>query len=237
MCKDLDGDGINDLVTSALRDLYDRPGRVWAFAGPVTGGQTLADADLTLVGDTVRDVLGYQFSVTDDDDGDGMREIVATQADDTSTLNPGSVHIFDSPSLDAPRVINVEDADAHVLADGDAEPLYLYTPRTVGDIDDDKVTELAIPISGVSDDTTRVNIMDAPTSGTHLVTEADIQLRTDEEVDVGGGFGVEISSGVDYDGDGWPDLAIGEWYWDGNPDEFYRPYGRMMVFRGAVGAE
>jgi len=237
VCKDLDGDGINDLVTAALSDPQSRPGRIWAFAGPVTGGQTLADADLTLVGDTVRDVLGYQFSVTDDDDGDGMREIVATQADDTRTLNPGSVHIFDSPALDAPRVINVDDADAHVIADGDAAPLYTYTPRTVGDIDDDKVTELAVPIDDIGYDTIRVNIMDVPTSGTHLVTEADIQLRTDEEVDVGGGFGVEISSGVDYDGDGWPDLAVGEWYWDGNPDEVYRPYGRLMVFRGAVGAE
>jgi len=234
-CKDLDGDGFNDLVTSAMRDDQDRPGRVWVFAGPVTGGQTLADADLTLVGDAVRDELGYQFSVTDDDDGDGMREIVATQVDDYRTLNLGSVHLFDSPSLDTPRVINVADADAHVVADGEVEPDWAYTPRTVGDIDGDKVTELAIPVADVTDDgqdTWRVYLMDASTTGTHLVTEADIQLRTDEDIDSQAGFGSEISSGVDYDGDGWPDLVIGEWYWDGNPDEVYRPYGRLMVFRG-----
>jgi len=239
-CKDLDGDGVNDLVTSAMRDAAGRPGRIWVFAGPVTGGKTLADADLTLVGDSNRDVLGYQFSVTDDDNGDGMREIVATQTDDTAPLNPGSVHIFEVPPLTVPTTISVRDANVHILADGDAEPLPFYTPRTVGDIDADGVPELAIPIGDRTDDnesTFRVDIMAAPTSGTHLVTESDIQLRTDEDIDPEAGFGVEISSGVDYDGDGWPDLAVGEWYWDGDPDEVYRPYGRMMVFRGAVGAE
>ena len=239
ICNDLDGDGINDLITTAANDAQDRPGRVWVFAGPVTGGQTLADADLTLVGDTIRDVLGYHVSVTDDDNGDGMREIVATQADDTSTMNPGSVHIFDTPALTTPTTISVQDANAHIVADGDAEPLYTYTPRTVGDIDADGVPELAIPIGDRTDDgesTLRVDIMDAPTSGTHLVTESDIQLQTDDD---DAGFGVEISSGVDYDGDGWPDLAIGEWYWNGSVggDTYYHPYGRMMVFRGAVGAK
>jgi len=239
ICKDLDGDGVNDLVTSTGYDAQDRPGRVWVFAGPVTGGQTLADADLTLVGDTIRDVLGYHVSVTDDDDGDGMRELVATQADDTSTLNPGSVHIFDTPPLTTPTTINVVDANAHVIADGDAEPLFYYASRTVGDIDADGAPELAIPIGDRTDDgesTYRVDIMDAPTSGTHLVTEADMQLQTD---DYDAGFGVEISSGVDYDGDGWPDLAVGEWYWNGSVGgaTYYHPYGRMMVFRGAVGAE
>lgn len=37
------------------------------------------------------------------------------------------------------------------------------------------------------------------------------------------------------DGDTWPDLVVGEYFWNSNPEDLYSAYGRINVFRGPVG--
>ena len=49
------------------------------------------------------------------------------------------------------------------------------------------------------------------------------------------GLGEAIIPGHDLDGDGTPDLLVGENFWDGDPHILGAPFGRFMVYRGEVG--
>lgn len=66
------------------------------------------------------------------------------------------------------------------------------------------------------------------------MTDHDGLILSDPDSSGATGFGSSVLGGVDYDGDTWPDLVVGEYYWNSNPEDS-TPYGRINVFRGPVG--
>lgn len=83
---DLDGDGVDDLVVSAIADptTAEDGGGVYLFrdyAEVATTDQAnaVAGADAGLFGTTVAGYFGWRVVVTDDVDGDGTRELLASE--------------------------------------------------------------------------------------------------------------------------------------------------------------
>ncbi len=229
---DLDGDGVGDILVASARANSDVVfGRVLVFAGPVDSERTLDDAELTIAGLEPDDDFGDAFSTIPPGDtlgGEG-RILARGSGGDAAT---SSVFSLSVASLDAPVQRTAADADARIDFASDFIP---YSPhRMVGDVDADGVDELGLP--GDDRDGGRgvscVLLMEPPASG--VVSSADGEaLLCSDEPRGGELFGSSLVGGADWDGDGAPDLVIGEQGWAGT-ESGDLSYGRFVIFRGEV---
>ncbi|MCB9795752.1 MAG: FG-GAP repeat protein [Alphaproteobacteria bacterium] len=72
---DVSGDGVDDLGVGGPMHASER-GAAWVFYGPVTGAQSLGDADLRWLGEAEGDRLGEDLSGIGDADGDGVDDLL-----------------------------------------------------------------------------------------------------------------------------------------------------------------
>ena len=234
-------DGVGDLAMGSAHWTHPLPpGRIWIAPGPIESDLELADATYIIDGDEESDYLGTTFSVADLD-LDGRVEVVASQRYLEFEPNLSSVQIYVAPETGAPSTIAYEDAIASLQSvDEGGEAAYsnrFVAPRLVGDVDGDRALELAVTGgygSSASELDECVFLFDTPLDGVYNMTEFSGIIYSDRVTSYTRGPGASILGGVDYDGDSWPDLVVGEYAWNGD-SEVYAPLGRFMVFRGAVG--
>ncbi len=234
---DLDGDGARDLVAGAASYATGQPAsRVWVFSGPIDNDLTLDDAALVIDGSAPDDAFGDSIAVLPDLDGDGYGGLLAT--DQPAGADLPAVYLYHLDRALASTQLTTSDASARIDSIDDMRPTVPYLPRMVGDIDADGTLELALPAYGYLDGVfgTRLYLLEPPGSGVVRFDEAESLLTGDEHIDPYAGFGISVLSGQDADGDTWPDLVVGEYYWDADPDAYHTPYGRLLVFRGEEGA-
>ncbi len=130
---DVDGDGVDDLIASAVRDDTNasNAGAVYVWLGPVSGSPTKLPGPATTDG-----FAGYSLA-TGDTDGDGVAEILSgSTGDDTDGNNGGAV--FVSAWGDA------------ALADGTIHTGLGQFGRSVaaGDLDGDGIDEVIVGADG-----------------------------------------------------------------------------------------
>lgn len=96
---DTNGDGLGDLLITASDDSNGpNCGAVHLFLGPVSGVQTLASADATIIGSYQDQVFGYSPAGVGDLNQDGMDDIaIGVTGDATHGTKTGAVHIFYGP--------------------------------------------------------------------------------------------------------------------------------------------
>lgn len=115
--RDLDGDGVDELVASARLE-ENRYGQVaiWRMSDldalPQVNLATRADASVTLTGDGANDSFGWSFSIGDTPDGPGL--LIGAPSDELELNGTGVVHWFASDLLVDGAALTPADATAAV---------------------------------------------------------------------------------------------------------------------------
>ena len=230
---DANGDGFADLVGGSYQHRDESPpGQVWVFLGPFTADRTSEEADYVLdgIGTDVR--FGERFACVSDLDGKGYDDLLVLKNPHPTAPNEGSLHHFDLPR-DCPSGSCTRN-DAHVVVEsGSGYGIVPNRTQVTQDADNDGVPEYALQIVSEPEEGGRaaaLALMNVPSGGTWSIQDASILIWSDLRE---AGIGDNVLSGLDYDGDGYQDLVVGESWW--NPIADYvdsHPLGQFMIFRG-----
>ncbi|MFZ5479781.1 MAG: VCBS repeat-containing protein [Myxococcota bacterium] len=223
---DLDRDGHLDLLLGALGTDRgaENAGGVAVFFGPVSGTLTYSDADAFFHGELADDAAGDAVASAGDTDGDGVVDLVVGASNaDAAAEGAGVVYLLRGPASTSGALA---DAEARLFGEATGDNAG-NAVIGLGDADGDGLDDLAAGAPHrenqgvVSEGAAYVAL--APISGTTSLADADGIHRGEQ---AGHRAGADVAGGVDVDGDGRPDLAVGAHSW-GEAEE-----GAMYVVWG-----
>jgi len=214
---DLDGNGIADVAVGAPNSGTPPGGAVWILF--MTGDDTVLsatrlDATTTGLALDLNDQFGSALAALGDLDGDGHPELAvgAHNFGPGLFLGPGAVFVL---SLDATGNVLA----SRVLEEGESgvpgvpsATGFGVSLAALGDLDGNGVTDLAVGDSVGTRNSETVWLFGLQSDGTAL---SNIQMQADLAVFgglamAGTGFGRSLGGLGDLDGNGVPDLALGE---------------------------
>jgi hypothetical protein len=140
---DLDGDGVNELIVGASgdSDIAENAGRVSVFRGPLaTGGFTVADAEIEVLGDTEYTYVGESASIGDFD-GDGNGDLTVGSYSQAGYLWYGPI---------GDGSYGLIDADVEITSVDPGSVNFGWPTVLVGDLDGDGADELIVGDVGKS---------------------------------------------------------------------------------------
>ena len=218
---DLTGDGLADLVVSAP-GCNERAGRVWIWYGDV--GVLSADPDVTIEGG---DRLGGRVHI-EDLDGDDIGDLFVQEQQGGDNLNKGNLYVHFGAAA------GISETPSFSILGGFSDLKFGETVAILPDVSNpaDGLNELVVGSSeaayegrgygavyifeGREDWSGELNVNEAK----YLVTGSHLDST----------FGATVTAVDDFDGDGHPELVIGEPnYTDGDGENDYQR-GRFYIF-------
>lgn len=202
---DVSGDGVNDLVMTAIYADSDN-GALYVFTDVAAQPSSVFDADLIVSGDYPGGYLGVALDTRGDMDGDGIDDIVASAIYDKSS---GYGSVFVLPGTATGKADATSLAMAEII--GSTHDTY-GLGRSLGsasDLDGDGAEDLAIDSQGYDVNasyTGAVYLFYGPLSGTYKATNADATITGVSDYEY---FGHTTATVGDVNGDGFDDLAVG----------------------------
>jgi len=234
--RDVDGDGLFDTLVGAPyrdEDKLTARGAVYLVLGPTSSDLSLVDADLKLIGEDASDQAGlklapggaiYQFQ-TD------TVLIGAPTAQNLDGESSGRSYILSHQTLldHLGETISLANADTIFIGSGADDEAGVIADA--GDLDGDGRDDVAVGAPGNTRGRVYVWYGGFSLQGSFSVDEADIALLGER---AGDALGFSLSGGQDVDRDGYQDLLIGAWGYDGfsgdTPDA-----GAAYLLRGGPG--
>jgi len=236
--RDVNGDGNFDVLIGAPHrdeDGLDARGAVYLVLGPFTEDIDLADADLKLLGEDASDQAGlslgaggeiYQFQADTvligaptaknlDGDASGRAYILSHQ---TLADHLGKPEAISLSNADTIFIGSAADDEAGVISDA-------------GDMDGDGRDDVAVGAPGTARGRVYIWYGGFSLQGSYSVDDADIALLGESSGDA---LGFSLSGGQDVDQDGYEDLLIGAWGFDG-VDGNTPNAGAAYLLRGGPG--
>jgi FG-GAP repeat protein len=206
---DLDGDGVNDYLVGEPDLLLNGPGRVYGYSGAT--GVELFELDGQNVGDT----FGIFLSGVGDVDGDGTPDfgVGAPRFSTPSTVGAGRVYVYSGRTRSGICLFNGSNTFG-----------FMKTVCGVGDLDQDGVPDLGCGAYG-----------DGPNGeGAFTVYSGASRTRlfSFQGEAKGDGFGIDVASLGDVDGDGYADYAVDA----PGHKVLLGAEGRVYVYSGLSGA-
>ncbi len=227
--RDLDGDGIGDLLVAAPGWNGNR-GRVLVYFGRTDWtGVTAAGADLVIEGTQADQLLGGGGVLMPGDiNGDGYEDLVLSSPGydlDANARDRGAVYLFLGNSFGwSTRTLIT--ADAIYRGDGNSDFLGQVLVG-LGDVDGDKLPDWMVTAPNRDEggvDAGMAYLMfggDYTTGETAISFVADVRYRGDAAGDL---FGSSVAGGGDLNGDGLVDIFVGAPGSDYNGEDSGRVY-------------
>jgi hypothetical protein len=225
---DFNADGIDDLIigTQAFDPQMDNAGAAYVFFGKPLfdfAEYDLGDIDpntgIAFHGEHAHDIAGHVVRYAGDFNNDGIDDVlISSKNHDPNSEYRGAVYIvFGSPNR-RPAIIPLSSIDGtdgiKIVGDEQFDELGLSADY-LGDINDDGYGDLAISTLRNANQLTthKVNVIfgsdSTPASGQTIDSIAQLIIHTPPEVRTGS-YRYEVSSAGDLNGDGIPDIAIGD---------------------------
>ncbi len=229
---DVDGDGVEDLLTSIVNsDGSGTPGMVVSFAGPVR--ETMLWSDYTgglmseMSGD-FNDYIGWEMRNVGDVDGDGVDELwigAELGLDASESAIAGRAYLYSADEL---TEVTATGEHSRFTVIGNEESDRVGSNLAFGDIDGDGQVDLLVQgnESFVREDDVkgRVALWYGPHAGTTSFYDADVMWESETSR---GFIGWGLDAG-DLNEDGCDDVAMSEPNW---PHDTLG-YGRLSLFLG-----
>jgi hypothetical protein len=235
---DVDGDGYGDLLVGAYRD------NLYAGAGYLVYGgvSAVASGDIGSAGVEFNGVdynvnLGHAVAGLGDIDGDGYDDIgIGAPFDDDNSTNSGSLFVYYGASS-ALTGGSVSGADAQIIGDTASAYVGYYTSfDSAGDLDGDGSADVVVGAYNAANSyygAAYVYYGDGSRlSGSVSTADADVNFEGTGSYDY---FGRTTGAG-DVNGDGYSDLAVGEYYGDDNDGAVYFFLGSSTQWSGDYAA-
>jgi peroxiredoxin len=226
---DLDGDGHVDLVVGVHTP--DRRGAIHVYCGRPGGLPSAPDA--VIRGEATRDEFGASVAVVDLD-GDGLAElVVGAPGVNGEGTDRGAAYLFVGRKGCLGRSTSAGAAERIVEGESDMDEFGSLV-ASAGDLDADRVPELAVAAPGSSRGGRRAGAVflyrgllakGAPAARRLPAGAADRILADGAE---GALFGVSVAAVGDLDGDGIDDLAVGAMNAQADPARA----GAVFLYRG-----
>jgi hypothetical protein len=229
---DVDGDGYADLWVGApgWDGEGNNIGAAYLIHGPLTSGTGADMASFSVTGEGDYDYVGTGQSIVGDQDGDGVLDLLggASGIDDGAN-GAGVVYLYSGAETGD---LAPSDALASITGSDSNEAIgQISTFAGNVDVNDDGVADLVIgtPRGDTNEaDNGGVYVFHGPVSGALDGGDADAVIaHSDEDADY---VGQSVVGGLDWDGDGSEDLAIGA----SGSDLAYDSAGALFVQLGPV---
>jgi hypothetical protein len=223
---DLDGDGFGDVAVSAPDCCGDdQHGKTYiAFGGPVRplGGTSLSSWDAALEGSAVDAALAHGMTGMGDLDGDGFGDAALADAG-YGANDEGRVYFL--PGSATRPVGDIDEGTLPWIEGVQDDTLCSGRCLVADDFDGDGTVDLAMATDAATTGRLYLRYGDGQWPAAELA--ADLPVI---ELSEAGLFGNATAAVGDLDGDGYPDLAIGQ----PSSDEVVPNGGRTWVVRGTA---
>ena len=203
------------------------PGRVYVYWVPQVGVNPLSESDVVLTGEHGLDRAGESVASAGDVNGDGAVDLlVGAPENDTNGDNAGRVYLF--YEIIGPTV-SMGDADAIFTGEQQGDFAGISVAGA-GDVDGDGNDDILIGAylnSDAGERSGKVYLLNGPQNGEVVLDESDFAFVPESHHEMAG---YSVSSGGDYNGDGYSDFAIGvpgDMYWQSH-------FGKVYVFLGPI---
>lgn len=215
---DINADGYADLLVGAH---IARPGsqQVYIYAGSAAGLN--ATAFFTATGEKPNDFFGYSVDGDGDVNGDGVDDfVVGAYGGDiaTDTTDAGIVYVYHGAA-------GVRPALALTLTGESADDQFGWSTALAGDVNGDGYTDLIAGAWKYDNDRGRVYLFHGSAGG--ILPTPALTLTGENELD---GFGYNVDSAGDVNGDGFDDVVIGAWQNDDGGSQA----GKLYVYFGSA---
>lgn len=208
---DVNGDGIDDIVVGGNPDVG--TGSAYVYLGSTNGIGTAPAT--SLAGENANDGFGFPTKTIGDVNGDGYDDIIigATGYDVIPLNDEGAVYIYYGSSGGIPTTY-----DKRIAADTDKTG-FGYAASAAGDINGDGYDDFIVGAPTYNSETGRAYVYNGSAAGVGDSPNKTITGSTSGDL-----LGLPLP-GVDYDGDGYPDSAIGAPGYDSDKGAAYLYYG------------
>ena len=209
---DLNNDGYTDFIIGAPSSSLNgsQSGAVYIVNGPVSGTQSLSDADRILTGHAESDFTGYSIAGIGDLNSDGYDDVlIGAYMGDTTATDAGVIYVDFGPGATVTEDLTT--SGGLILNGEQASDLAGISVASAGDINTDGVPDILVGASSndyAGSGAGAAYLLYGPRSGGITISLADADMKLTGE-DAGDSFGRATSGAGDINNDGYDDFLVG----------------------------